>query len=130
MGEWTEGELRLDGDDSMDGVPFIVLVAGEEGSSKHRYVADVRCQWDGDEPVLNAESRANAARILSCWNAMLGIPDPAATMKEVVEVLEALEDYFDNRADADQAPGDTPTPNEEMRHQVTIRALLAKLEGK
>lgn len=51
-------------------------------------------------------------------------------MAEVREVLEALEDYFDNRADADQAPGDTPTPNEEMRHQVAIRALLAKMEGK
>lgn len=77
-----------------------------------------------------AEADANAERIVACWNAMTGIEDPAAFMDEVREVLDALEDYFDNRADADQAPGDTPTPNEEMRHQVAIRALLAKMEGK
>lgn len=84
--------------------------------------------WDKEE--ARQKLLAEEKRTLECVNAMLGIPDPAATMTEVREVLEALEDYFDNRADADQAPGDTPTPNEEMRHQVTIRALLAKLEGK
>lgn len=31
--------------------------------------------------------RANVARFISCVNAMTGIEDPAATMKEVVEVL-------------------------------------------
>jgi hypothetical protein len=116
MGDWTEGELRLDGDDSMDGVPFIVLVAGEEGGSKHRYVADVRCQWDGDEPVLNAESRANAERLAACWNAMRGIPDPAATMKDVVEVLGRTAEFARLYA----------LP--ELRAD-TLR-LLAKLEGK
>lgn len=60
---------------------------------------------------------------------LAGIPDHAAIMEEVVEVLGDLEEYFDNRADADQAPGDTPTPNTEMRHLTAVQAILAKLGG-
>lgn len=89
MGEWTKGPLRNDGDDEVaQGVPCIVLAAGEDCGPTHRRVAEVCHQWDGDALVLDAEARANAARIIACWNAMLGIPDPAATMKEVREVLE------------------------------------------
>lgn len=39
------------------------------------------------------------------------------------DFFERLEEYFDQRADADQPSGSTPTPNEEMRFLMEVRQL-------
>lgn len=142
MGKWTNTKIKVSyGPDNSDlgrpaepmrGNDGSFILMGGEGDNRTRVaVVDFQGEakrgeaWRTPDPV----GLSNAHRLAACWNAMTGIEDPAAFMEEVREVLDALEDYFDNRADADQAPGDTPTPNEEMLHQVTIRALLAKMEG-
>ena|SRR5690606_33698593 len=85
MGEWTkepwcvalapydEDEIEVTTEDRerQDVIPICLVKVGYRG------------------PVEN-EQRANIPRILACVNAMTGIEDPAATMKEVVEVLEAF----------------------------------------
>ncbi len=46
---------------------------------------------------------------------------------DVIETLEAIEEYFDQRADADlDASG--YTPNDEMRHLIAVRAALSTLK--
>lgn len=50
-----------------------------------------------------------------------------AAIAECMELFAELEEYFDGMADAEQFP-DSPgmIPNDEMRHLVAIRALIAK----
>lgn len=50
---------------------------------------------------------------------------------ELIEVLDACEDYFDQRADAEYFT-DSPAPvgNEEMTLLCSVREALAKLEAK
>ena len=48
-----------------------------------------------------------------------------ATNKALREALRECEEYFDQRADADQPSGLSPIPNEEMTLLVTVRAALA-----
>ncbi len=81
--------------------------------------------WDQEEvrqKILAAETRA-----LECVNALAGIPDPAATMKEVVDVLTDLETYFDNRADVMDGDYGVPEPNAEMQHLTAVQSVLAQL---
>ena len=84
----------------------------------------------GNRAVFLGEgNNALAQEIVDRWNAMLGIPDPAATMKEVREVLSDLEEYFDNRSDVVDGDDRQPEPNAEMRHLTAVQSLLAKLGG-
>ncbi len=49
---------------------------------------------------------------------------------DVVNLLEDLQEYFDQRADAEYFPGSPrPIANEEMGHLVKIRALLHSITG-
>jgi hypothetical protein len=44
--------------------------------------------------------------------------------EELYEEILEMEDYFAQRADADQEAGDpSPRPNEEMKHLVTVAKL-------
>lgn len=53
---------------------------------------------------------------------------PTAT-EHLIETLKECEEYFDNRADADQPSGDSyPTPNEEMKILVAVRQALSFAE--
>jgi len=75
---------------------------------------------------MNIE-KPHKGRIATCWNAMTGIPDPSTFMADAYELLDLLEDYFDNRADVDTSSGNQE-PNTEMQHLVAIRELLAAME--
>lgn len=55
------------------------------------------------------------------------LSDPAATMKEVVEVLIDLETYFDQRSDVVDGDYGVPEPNAEMQHLTAVQSVLAKL---
>lgn len=51
----------------------------------------------------------------------------SATAPDMLEALEAVEEYLDGIADADQPSGcEHPIANEEMRLLVMVRAALAK----
>lgn len=68
-----------------------------------------------DEKRSDAECDANARLI--------------AAAPEMFEALKECEEYFDQRADADQPHGcDSPIPNEEMKLLMAIRAALSKAE--
>jgi len=85
-----------------------------------------KTQWDFISIELEKPENLDLRRTLR--EALF--PDPAATMKEVMEVLGDLEEYFDNRSDVVDGDDGQPEPNAEMRHMTAVRALLAKLEGK
>lgn len=75
------------------------------------------CQFPQDS---SGETEAVARRFAACWNAMLGITDPAATMKEVVEVLGACRAQLEGY-EHDATGEDYNFPR--------LNALLSKLSG-
>ena len=78
MGEWTKGRIK------QHLVDDTALVDESGAFVATTFINEI----DYRENATRRE--ADAARIFACWNAMTGIPDPAATMKEVVEVAEKL----------------------------------------
>lgn len=136
MGDWTKGLLKARGRfvdatgsvDTWDGPVSSSIIVCEETSAN-----------DGEGRVWTTSGtpEANAERIIACWNAMTGIPDPAATMKEVVEVLRKIPSALNSEfsAGCEEREGGSARrqerllrPGIEIREEV--RALLAKLEGK
>lgn len=67
-------------------------------------------------------------RIRACVNALAGIPDPATFMADAYELLDRLEDYFDQRSDVADGDYGVPEPNAEMQHLTAIRELMAAME--
>lgn len=95
----------------------------------------------GNRAVFLGEgNNALAQEIVDRWNAMLGIPDPAATMKEVREVLGKLAAVKIERA-VPEVEATDPWPGSRVLFgydgwELTVgdvrhaRALLAKMGGK
>jgi hypothetical protein len=119
MGEHSKGKLLVYKDDP-------VILVNEEGSSLGEMTA-------GDPYIEVPEMIANAARVSDCWNAMLGIEDPAALMEEVRGVLEdfcppdqaALEKIL-WRDLSDDEPGTITIKHGDIKR---ARALLTKIGG-
>ena len=61
--------------------------------------------------------------------AIAGCAATRETADKVIEALEEAEEYFDNRADADQPPGSVPIPNKEMVLLCAVREALHSLKG-
>ena len=125
MGEWTKGRIKqhlVDGTELVD----------ESGA----FVATTFLnEIDYRENACRRE--ADVERFVACWNAHVGDPDPAATMKEVREVLEGLVRDVQDWVDAIDNNGtgwddwDEHYKNFAYRGGLTrAHALLAKLEGK
>lgn len=82
---WHGVELR----NSMDG--YLSVTSREEPGLRPHPVLVAETFGNGD-----ASAEFLAARLAACWNAMLGIPDPAATMKEVERFVRAVNFAFTN----------------------------------
>jgi hypothetical protein len=53
-----------------------------------------------------------------------------AVAPDMLTVLREVEEFLDDRADADQPAGsDHPIPNDEMRMLAAVRTVLSKVEG-
>ncbi len=121
MGEWTNKLMKLDED--------LCFVDAETGQW---IIAEFDSGIDDER-----ESDATCGnRAVACWNAMLGIPDPAATMTEVVEVLRDCAEDLESMVEAHYGggikdhPAMKPKYERDMEPAERARALLAKLEGK
>lgn len=92
--------------------------------------------WQGfdDSDRTIEEHRANARRIVACVNALAGIPDPAAFMAEVREVLASAPVLFqcgieyEEECATDDERNTALSTADEIRER--IDALLAQMEGK
>jgi len=104
-GKWTPG-------------PWKTFTDGERYTIKDRNSLKL-CSiipMNGRERRYDAECHATA-RLISA-------------SPEMFEALEEMEEYLDQRADADQPPGyDAPIGNEEMRLLMTVRSALSKARG-
>lgn len=93
--------------------------------------------WIGSVTATHAASAPEVAeRVRVCVNAHVGDPDPAATMKEVVEVLRDCAEDLESMVEAHYGggikdhPAMKPKYERDMEPAERARAILAKLEGK
>jgi hypothetical protein len=74
MSEYTPGLLAVDGSNIQCGTGHNVAIA-----------------FDPDNQMqLNATCKANAARLVACWNALASFPDPERDVAELVLALRNL----------------------------------------
>ena len=115
MGEWTKWRIKKH---LVDGTALI------NESGDHVAITFIS-ELDYKQNALRRES--DAERLVACWNAMLGIPDPSTFMADTHELLDRLETYFDQRSDVVDGDYGVPEPNAEMQHLTAVQSVLAKL---
>jgi len=120
MSEWTKETLRASPETDEDAAFVDVNILRPDG------LAVAVALNNGNITVQQA--RANAARIVACWNAMRNVEDPATFMAKTYEILDRLEDYLDKRSDVVDGEDGQSEPNEEMQYLTAVRELLAIME--
>lgn len=81
-GGWTRGPLRIE-----SGTTYAAELVGTSPRGKRRVVARAASTHD------NRERDANAARLVSCWNACESLADPSC-VPELVEALRGILDWY------------------------------------
>ena len=115
MGEWTKGRIKQHCVDE-------TALMDESGALVARtFISELDYKKDGRRRAADAE------RLSACWNAMLGISDPAAFIADTHELLDRLETYFDQRSDVVDGDYGVQEPNAEMQHLTAVQYVLAKL---
>jgi hypothetical protein len=122
MGEWTKGRLRWSKERAGRA---LVSESGRTVAAAHLLgFAHANAATEAD---------ANAQRIVDCWNAMLGIEDPAALMDEVRGVLKPFAEFvsgFDYQGNKKGVPDSFHVASTlTVGHLRAARALLAKIGG-
>lgn len=84
-GAWTPGPWHYGDEDTMFGVDFVQVHAGDYGNNTFRRIANVEAPFDGERDLpMDAETRANARLI--------------AAAPELVKALRSLlEELWDDR---------------------------------
>lgn len=83
-------------------------IVGREGTQTF-----VMCEFNGNFPDW---SRANAKRAVACVNTLAGIPDPAAYIKAMREVVDAAT----RKIDAERAFQNVKKPNGGLLHDLAV----------
>lgn len=132
MGEWTKEPWTARGGEILDAGGYAFLEGAGTYAINRQWLEENDGHWalhdESHRSMGDGESEAACARAAACVNALAGIPDPAATMKEVVEVLEAVLPVLPIGFASTSRPGAADDRNEELntvRERVT--ALLSKL---
>ena len=97
-GKHTPGEMYVSCDDEhVGGIPFIEIDIRKAGVPGSVSIAEVQpILDDSDEFVLNDEVRANAARLVLCWNTHDQLVEALTSATQFIEGVIKVANLKDN----------------------------------